>query len=250
MHDGYSSTNNAIQTIVNNLRGRGLCAGSINGGRGTSGNIIVVRARGTAGSEQIRLNVGGTAVQTWTLSTGMSSYTASTSSTGGIAVEFINDADGRDVQVDYIQVNGTTRQAENQTSNTGVWKNSFCGGSNSEWLHCGGYIGFGNVSARTVAVVTNGKTKELRPPVGIEVLNHPEIQLYPNPTVNGQFSVSLLGLDGVKNITISDMSGRVVQRIRTSRNMHQINLNTRRGIYFMKVSNSQQSLVKRIVAAE
>ena len=99
-------------------------------------------------------------------------------------------------------------------------------------------------------MVTNGKTKVLRFPVGSEVLNHPEIQLYPNPTVNGQFSVSLLGLDGVKNITISDMSGRVVQRIRTSRNMHQINLNTRRGIYFMKVSNSQQSLVKRIVAAE
>ncbi len=30
MHDGYANTNNAIQTIVNNLKNRGLCAGQIN----------------------------------------------------------------------------------------------------------------------------------------------------------------------------------------------------------------------------
>ena len=37
-----------------------------------------------------------------------------------------------------------TRQAENQTYNTAVWQNNSCGGSNSEWMHCGGAIGFGN----------------------------------------------------------------------------------------------------------
>jgi arabinoxylan arabinofuranohydrolase len=62
-------------------------------------------------------------------------------------VAFTNDASGRDVQVDYITVAGTTRQAEAQSSNTGVYANGSCGGGGlSEWLHCNGAINFGNVS--------------------------------------------------------------------------------------------------------
>ena len=110
-----------------------------------SGNTIVVRAKGTSGSEQIRLTVNGNTIQTWTLSTGMQSYTASTTASGGVNVYFINDGSNKDVQVDYIIVNGSTRQAENQSTNTGVYQNGSCGGSNSEMLHCNGYIGFGNV---------------------------------------------------------------------------------------------------------
>nr|2XFD_A Chain A, Carbohydrate Binding Module [Escherichia coli]2XFE_A Chain A, Carbohydrate Binding Module [Escherichia coli] len=110
-------------------------------------NSITVRARGVNGQESVSLQVGGTTVQTWTLTTAMQDYTASTSLTGEIRVAFTNDATGRDVQVDYIVVNGQTRQAENQSVNTGVWANNQCGGSgNSEWLHCNGYISFGNVS--------------------------------------------------------------------------------------------------------
>jgi hypothetical protein len=75
----------------------------------------------------------------------MSNYSATTTQSGGCNVYFINDATNRDVQVDYIQVNGSTRQAEAQSTNTGVYQNSKCGGSYSEWLHCNGYIGFGNV---------------------------------------------------------------------------------------------------------
>ena len=109
---------------------------------------ITVRARGTAGSEQLRLTVGGSTVTTWNLTTSMQNYTASTNATGSVRVEFIND-DGtnRDVQVDYAQYNGTTYQAENQATNTAVWQNSSCGGSNSEWMHCGGYIQFPDISA-------------------------------------------------------------------------------------------------------
>ena len=77
----------------------------------------------------------------------MQNYSAATGLSGEIRVTFTNDASGRDVQIDYIQVNGETRQAENQSVNTGVWANNSCGGgSNSEWMHCNGYISFGNVS--------------------------------------------------------------------------------------------------------
>jgi GH35 family endo-1,4-beta-xylanase len=76
----------------------------------------------------------------------LQNYTASTTLTGGTTVAFTNDGTGRDVQVDYIIANGETRQAENQSSNTGLYANGRCGGgSNSEWMHCNGAIGFGNV---------------------------------------------------------------------------------------------------------
>jgi hypothetical protein len=84
-------------------------------------------------------------VQTWTLNTTMTNYTASTSLSGGITVAYTNDATGRDVQVDYIIVNGETRQSEAQSYNTGLYANGRCGGgSNSEWMHCNGAIGYGN----------------------------------------------------------------------------------------------------------
>ncbi|MEO0293704.1 MAG: glycoside hydrolase family 11 protein [candidate division WOR-3 bacterium] len=115
----------------------------------TSGGskTIVVRARGTSGSEQIQLTVGGSTVATWTLSTSMSNYTATTTRSGGTNVCFTNDGSGRDVQVDYIQVNGSTRQSENQSYNTGCWdsSNNKCGKSYCEWLHCNGCIGYGDI---------------------------------------------------------------------------------------------------------
>ena len=40
------------------------------------------------------------------------------------------DADA-DVQVDYIIVNGGTRQAEDQSENTGAWGNNQCGGGSN-----------------------------------------------------------------------------------------------------------------------
>jgi endo-1,4-beta-xylanase len=44
-------------------------------------------------------------------------------------------------------VNGSVRQAEQQTYNTGVWQNNACGGGTgrSEWLNCNGAIGFGDL---------------------------------------------------------------------------------------------------------
>ncbi|MFC4257662.1 endo-1,4-beta-xylanase [Marinobacter lacisalsi] len=110
----------------------------------TSGSgDILVRARGTQGDEQIRLIVSGESVAQWTLSTGYRDYTYSVDAEGDILVEFVNDADGRDVQVDYLQVNNETRQAEDMSHNTGAWDGECGGGTLSEWLHCNGSVGFG-----------------------------------------------------------------------------------------------------------
>src|SRR5688572_15875443 len=124
------------------------CNGAIGyGAVSNSANSIVVRARGTAGSESVSLRIDNVNVATWTLTTSLQNYSASTNLNGAITVAFTNDATGRDVQVDYIVVNGTTRQSEAQTVNTGVWANNSCGGGSlSEWLHCNGHICYGNVS--------------------------------------------------------------------------------------------------------
>jgi peptidoglycan/xylan/chitin deacetylase (PgdA/CDA1 family) len=160
MHDGYANTNNAIAQIAANLRARNLCPGRIDPGTGravapsgssssssSSGGgtgTITVRARGVSGGEQIQLVVNNSTIATWTLTTSYQSFTANNSAATNILVKFINDATGRDVQVDYIIAGGVTRQAEDQTYNTGVYQNGACGGGNghSEWLHCNGAIGF------------------------------------------------------------------------------------------------------------
>jgi GH35 family endo-1,4-beta-xylanase len=147
------------QSVNTGLYANGSCGGGSNsewmhcngsiayGPVSNSANSIVVRARGTAGSESVSLRIDNTNVATWTMTTGMQNYSASTNLNGAITVAFTNDASGRDVQVDYIVVNGTTRQAEAQSMNTGLWANGSCGGGSlSEWMHCNGVIGFGNVS--------------------------------------------------------------------------------------------------------
>ncbi len=52
---------------------------------------------------------------------------------------------GRDMQVDYVSINGSVRQAVQQSTNTAVYQIGGCGGSYSERMHCNGYIGFGNI---------------------------------------------------------------------------------------------------------
>ena len=118
-------------------------------GGGGGSNTIVVRARGTGGGEHIYVTVGGSQIGDFNLTTSYQNYNASTNNTGDINVCFDNDdGENMDVQIDYIDVNGSRRQAEDQSYNTGVWQNSECGGGDgmSEMLHCEGCIGFGSVS--------------------------------------------------------------------------------------------------------
>ena len=151
--EGYQSSGSSDITVTEggggSSNGGSSNGGSSNGGSSNGGGggtkSFTVRARGTAGGESITLRVNNQNVQTWTLGTGMQNYTASTSLSGGITVAFTNDGGSRDVQVDYIIVNGATRQSEQQSYNTGAYLNGRCGGGgNSEWMHCNGAIGYGN----------------------------------------------------------------------------------------------------------
>ncbi len=136
--EGFQSSGNSDITV-------GGAASSSGGGGGGGTKSFTVRARGVAGGESITLRVNNSNVATFTLGTAMQNFTASTTLSGGITVAYTNDATGRDVQVDYIIVNGATRQSEAQSFNSGLYANGRCGGgSNSEWMHCNGSIGYGN----------------------------------------------------------------------------------------------------------
>jgi peptidoglycan/xylan/chitin deacetylase (PgdA/CDA1 family) len=121
-----------------------VASSSVRSSTASGGGGITVRARGVAGTEHINLRVGGAIVANWTLTTSLQNYVYTGTASGDIQVQFDNDATGRDVVVDYIQVNGETRQAEDMDHNTGVYGNGSCGGgANSETMHCNGEIGFG-----------------------------------------------------------------------------------------------------------
>jgi dienelactone hydrolase len=151
--EGYQSSGNSDLTVSE---------GPINGGSSSVTNNsssmsstvtsigsggITVRARGVTGSEHIYLKVGGVNVGSWTLGTSYQNYIYTGTASGDINIEYDNDSGSRDVQVDYIQVNGETRQAEDMTYNTALYANGSCGGGgNSEMMHCNGVIGFGSTT--------------------------------------------------------------------------------------------------------
>ena len=229
--EGYQSSGSSNVTVWQ--------AGSGGGGS----NTIVVRARGTNGSEHINLRVNNNVVANWTLSTGYQNYTASTSATGGILVQFDNDASGRDVQVDYIQVNGSTRQSENQSYNTGVWQNGSCGGSNSEWLHCNGSIGYGNVPKQTAA----GATPETIPS------DYALEQNYPNP-FNPETKISYTLKDAAEvKLEVFDITGRLVATLANglqSAGRHEATFDAQgleSGIYFYRLHAGSFAQTKRLL---
>src|SRR5690606_18626278 len=129
--EGYQSSGNSDITVSegsnngggnNSSTGNGGSSSSAGGGNGNSGDIVV-RARGTNGDESISLRIANSAVASWTLSTSYQNYTYSGGASGDIQVEFTNDGDNRDVILDYIQVNGETRQAEDMDYNTATYGN-------------------------------------------------------------------------------------------------------------------------------
>lgn len=104
---------------------------------------ILVRAAGTVGGEELELIVDGQVLTTWTLSDGFANYTYTGPSNGVFRLNYTNDEGDRDVQIDYLEVDGTRHEAEDQQINTGSYANEQCGGGEyTEMMYCSGYIEF------------------------------------------------------------------------------------------------------------
>lgn len=107
---------------------------------------IVVRASGTVGDEELELIVDNQVLTTWTLSVGMANYTYDGPSNGVFQLNYTNDEGDRDVQIDYLEVDGVKYEAEDQQVNTGSYANDQCGGGEyTEMMYCSGYIEFSSL---------------------------------------------------------------------------------------------------------
>jgi hypothetical protein len=167
----------------------------------------------------------------------MNNYTATTSLSGNIRVEFIND-DGtvRDVQVDYIQVEGTTSQAENQAVNTGVWQNSSCGGQNSEWLHCGGYIEFSAYKNAHESIENSSLS------------SGESMFIYPNPASDIlNISLPQLGEEGAI-LSIYSLNGRLAGTFKLGNEDSSISLDMiQPGLYMLKLNYNNQLVTRKFI---
>jgi len=160
---------------------------------------------------------------------------------------YFDDAGGgsHDVQIDYIQINGVTYQAENQATNTGVWQNGSCGGSNSEWLHCAGYIDFGTISIGKQAAAEDS---EQAIPEGFALS-----QNYPNPfNPVTQISYTLKEAAVVK-LEIFDITGELIATLADGpqdSGRHEVAFDAKdlpSGIYFYRLRAGAFAQMKRML---
>ncbi|NME68661.1 glycoside hydrolase family 11 protein [Flammeovirga aprica] len=215
-----------------------MTMGTSNGNGGGSGNsnTIKVRAKGISGQEKLNVRIDNQTIQTLSLTNNFKIYTVNTNSSGGVNVEYFNDTNGRDVQVDWIEINGSRKQAEQQSYNTAVWQNNTCGGQYSEWMHCNGVIGFGNTSG---ARQRNLSSLE----------EHSESIIFPNPIKENYFTVKNIDLGNINEILIYTSQGQLVETITTSGGTTTVQLpaTLHQGIYVFHVVGTANTLTQRVV---
>ena len=220
------------------------CSGYIGFGTMSSGSTgqVVIRARGTCGSETMILQVGGKDVKTWTnLSTSFTNYTYSNySGSQNVKVRFTNDGRtgsgcDKNLVVDKITVCDQVRQAENVTRNG-------CG--SEEWLYCNGNFDFGTVScgsARTASGAEKGIIADAESKLS------DRFNSYPNPASQE------LTVEGTADyqVTLYDLTGRAVMRHNHLRGRAKLDIHhLRPGLYLMKLRDADQQEVSRRLIIE
>lgn len=74
------------------------------------------------------------------------------------------------------------------------------------------------------------------------------VSIYPNPTINKSFTITLNNLSGDTNILVYNLIGSVVKEINTTSIEEKINLTGfSKGLYLVKISNDGKTLTKKIV---
>ncbi len=208
----------------------------------TPSGKVVIRARGTCGSETMVLQVAGTDVKTWTnLSTSFTDYTYdSYSGSKNVKVRFTNDGTtssgcDKNLVVDKITVCGTAYQAESVTRNG-------CGAG--EWLYCNGNFDFGSVGCS--ASVASGNSKL----AGDELMStttHEQFKVYPNPASQ---QLTVQGSEDYQ-VTLYDMSGRKVMQHKHLTGAASLDVKgIKPGLYLIKISDANQQQISQRVIIE
>ncbi|MBB3701358.1 glycoside hydrolase family 11 protein [Flammeovirga yaeyamensis] len=205
------------------------------GGGNTGSNTIKVRAKGVSGQEKLNVRIGNQTIQTLSLTTNFKIFTVNTNSNGDLNLEYFNDQNGRDAQVDWVEINGNRKQAEQQSYNTAVWQNNSCGGQYSEWMHCNGVLGFGNTSGARM--------------MNVDAIDISDNSIYPNPITNGKVSIRNADLGEIYQIVIYDQQGAISKswEVNDGQALMNLELDLPKGIYIMHVVGSIKSLQEKII---
>lgn len=113
---------------------------------------LFINIQSVVGTEELEVYADGTLEETITVTdtSAFSEYGVSVGdSVQTLRLEYVNDTEDRNLEVDYVRYNDNTFEAENQVTNTAVYVNadSACGdGSYSEIMDCNGYIEFGDMT--------------------------------------------------------------------------------------------------------
>lgn len=112
-----------------------------------AGNVIEVFAKGSIGTEIIELEINGTIVAAYPLTTTLTTYTFTSPTivqAQNVRITFTNDNGPRNAIIDAIAINGTRWETEAPTTQTkGAWNGSCgIGYKQTETLACNGWAHF------------------------------------------------------------------------------------------------------------
>ncbi|WKN45463.1 T9SS type A sorting domain-containing protein [Tunicatimonas pelagia] len=222
------------QRLDNNVKKDVDC---VAGDSNPSPGNIVIRAKGSCGSEQMVLKVNGSPVRTWNnVSATTTNYTYSGYSGGTVQVHFTNDATNvggcidRNLRVERVTVCGTVRSGTrvgNSGTSTDLWSN--------------GYFDYGNPGCSNARVASNQKKTGLTSFHDAEIA---PLQIYPNP------ASTMLTLNGESDYTVAimDISGRVLLRRSHVSGRYQLDIQgLAPGGYIVEYQSSSGTTTKRLL---
>ena len=199
---------------------------------------IVIRAKGSTGSERMRLQVDNQLVKSWDgVSTTAADYTYEGYTGGEVRVLFDNDGSDRNGQdrnllIDYINVCGVEQPAEQAT------RSSDCGNTTDGfvWLWCDSSLSFGNVGCSSAGSASRG---QFMPTTAISTLSS-----YPNPA-SGTLTVE--GSSDYQAV-LYDLEGRPVMRHDHLQGRSALDIaHLRPGIYLLRMQDALYQSSQRII---
>ncbi len=72
-------------------------------------------------------------------------------------------------------------------------------------------------------------------------------KVFPNPSLNGIFNITLLKLKKPSKLTITDLSGKVLLTKKITKKTTKVKTKLQKGIYVLKIKNGNSTLSKRII---
>ena len=203
---------------------------------------LLIRAKGSLGSERMDLTVDGRVVGSWAVATNPDDYTYVGYRGGEVRVLFDDDGGNstegtdRNLAIDYLTVCGT--RYENNAP--GVTLRTECGLPDTEgfaWLYCAGSLDFGDPGCNDAVPAT----------VSLERAQQLSFSVYPNPA-HGQLTV--VG-EAKYAITLYDLSGREVLRQAQLAGTSRLDISALpAGLYVVSVRAGEGEVVRKWVVVE